>query len=582
MKRRAGPVAVPPGRLMKCPTGVRGLDAITSGGIPRGRPTLVCGGSGSGKTLLGLEFLVRGIQNHNEPGVFMCFEERSADLAQNVASLGFDLGALEAGHKLVIDHVAIAPDEMVESGEYNLDGLFVRLNAAIDAVGAKRVVLDTIEVLFSSLSNQSIIRSELRRLFAWIKEKNVTAIVTGERGDGSLTRNGLEEYVSDCVILLDNRVINQIATRRLRIVKYRGSSHGANEYPFLIDEHGFTVLPITTIGLQYPASHDVISSGIPKLDAMFGAKGYFRGSTLLVSGSAGTGKTSIAAHFVDAACQRGERCIYFAFEESPDQIVRNMQSIGIDLDRWRTAGNLRFAASRPSSLGLEVHLSAMLKLVEDLGPHVVVLDPVSSFDPAGTQSDGLAMLMRMVDMLKLRGITALFTSLTSGERLTESSEVGISSLIDTWLIVRNLETTGERTRTLSIIKSRGMKHSNQARELLLTDSRIDLADIFIGPNGGMLTGSARGAQEMTDRAAAMTLQQVIASKKAAVARKQTAMTTRVAEMQAELAAETDELSIAIAQQETAACSLLAGRATLARNREQAGGARLLRANKVLG
>ena len=525
-----------------------------------------------------MEFLVRGIQRHDEPGVFMCFEERSADLARNVASLGFNLNALVADHKLVIDHVAIDPDELVETGEYNLDGLFVRLNAAIDAIGAKRIVLDTIETLFSALTNQNILRSELRRLFGWIKEKNVTAIVTGERGEGSLTRNGLEEYVSDCVILLDNRVIDQIATRRLRIVKYRGSSHGGNEYPFLIDEQGFTVLPITAIGLQYPASRDIISTGIPKLDAMFGAKGYFRGGTLLVSGSAGTGKSSIAAHFVDAACQRGERCIYFAFEESPDQIVRNMRSIGIDLERWRTAGNLRFAASRPASLGLEVHLSGMLKLVDDLDPQVVVLDPVSSFESAGTSMDATAMLMRMVDLMKNRNITALFTSLTSGERLTERSEVGISSLIDTWLIVRNLETAGERTRTLSIIKSRGMKHSNQTRELLLTDNRIDLAEVFIGPDGGILTGSARDAQEMVDCAAATALQQVIVTKKAAIARKQTVMTTRIAEMQAELAAETEELTMAITQQEAAASSLSTGRTMLGRQREQAGGSSLSRVN----
>jgi circadian clock protein KaiC len=569
------PVASPVEHLAKCPTGIRGLDDITNGGIPYGRPTLVCGASGSGKTLLAMEFLVRGIQQHDERGVFMCFEERSSDLAKNVASLGFNLRALEADKKLVVDHVAINREELFETGEYNLDGLFLRLNAAIDSVGAKRIVLDTIETLFSALTNQNILRSEFGRLCAWIKEKNVTAIVTGERGEGKLTRNGLEEYVSDCVILLDNRVVDQIATRRLRIVKYRGSSHGANEYPFLIDEQGFTVLPITAIAMQYPASREVISTGIPKLDTMFGANGYYRGGTLLVSGSAGTGKSSIAAHFVDAGCQRGERCIYFAFEESPDQIVRNMRSIGIDLDRWRAAGNLRFAASRPASLGLEVHLSSMVKLVDEVGPQIIVLDPVSSFESAGTSTDALAMLMRMVDLMKVRNITALFTSLTSGERQTERSEVGISSLIDTWLIVRNLETAGERTRTLSIIKSRGMKHSNQARELLLTDSHIDLADVFIGPDGDILTGSARDAQEMADRATATTLQQVIASKKAAIARKQSVLATRISEMQAELAAETEELSAAITQQESATNSLLAGRTLLGRRREQLGGSPLL-------
>jgi circadian clock protein KaiC len=558
--------------MLKCPSGINGL---TNGGIPRGRPTLVCGASGSGKTLLAMEFLVRGIRQHNEPGVFMCFEERSVDLAQNVASLGFDLPALIDDKKLFIDHVAIDRSEMAETGEFSLDGLFLRLNAAIDEVGAKRIVLDTIEILFASLINQSILRAELRRLFAWIKEKGVTAIVTGERGDGVLTRNGLEEYVSDCVILLDNRLIDQVATRRLRIIKYRGSAHGSNEYPFLIDEQGFTVLPITAIGLHYTALQNIISTGIPKLDAMFGGNGYFRGGTLLVSGSAGAGKTSIAAHFIDAACQRGERCIYFAFEESPDQIVRNMRSIGIDLDPWRKAGTLRFAASRPASLGLEVHLSGMLKLVDDFKPQVVVLDPVSSFEEAGGATDALAMLMRMVDLLKIRGITALFTSLTSAEQSTERSETGVSSLIDTWLILRNLELAGERTRTLSIIKSRGMKHSNQARELILTDNRIDLVDVFIGPDGKILTGSARGAQEMVDRAATMTLQQIIAGKRAALARKQTFMDSRIAEMRAALAAATDELDVTVGQQELAESVLISGRATLAKDREQSGSARLL-------
>lgn len=572
MSRRNTTNATHLAELLKCPSGIRGLDEVTNGGIPHGRPTLVCGSSGSGKTLMAMEFLVRGILDHDEPGVFMCFEERSADLAQNVASLGFDLNSLIAANKLTIDHVSMGHEETMETGDYNLDGLFVRLNAAIDAIGARRIVLDTIETLFSTLTNEGILRPELRRLFAWIKEKNVTAIVTGERGEGSLTRHGLEEYVSDCVILLDNRVIDQVATRRLRIVKYRGSTHGANEYPFLIDEHGLTVLPITSIGLNHSASSEVVSSGIPRLDAMLGAHGYFRGGTLLVSGSAGTGKTSIAAHFVDAACRRGERCVYFAFEESAHQIVRNMRSIGIDLDRWLDAGTLRISASRPASLGLEVHLSGMLRLVDEFEPRTIVVDPVSSFEPAGTRSDALAMLMRLVDLMKTRGITALFTSLTSGELLTERSEVGISSLIDTWLIVRNLEAMGERIRTLSIIKSRGMKHSNQARELLLTNDGIDLADVCIGPNGGILTGSARAAQEMADRAAGITLEQIIAGKKAAITRKQSVMATRIAEMQAELAAETDELNVTIAQQQLAAATMLSGRATLARNREQPVGA----------
>ena len=531
---------------------------------------MVCGGAGSGKTLIGMEFLVRGIQQYGEPGVFMSFEERATDLAENVASLGYDLTALIADKKLVIDQVTIDRGEIMETGEYDLDGLFIRLAAAIAAVGAKRVVLDTIETLFAALTNTQVIRSELRRLFGWLKEKGVTAIVTGERGDGTLTRHGLEEYVSDCVIALDQRVTDQIATRRIRIVKYRGSAHGSNEYPFLIDEQGITVLPITAIDLNYPASQDVVSTGIAKLDSMLGGKGYFRGGSLLVTGTAGTGKSSIAAHFADAACRRGEQCIYFAFEESPDQIVRNMRSIGIDLGRWVEKGLLHFAAFRPSSFGLEVHLSTMLKQIDEIKPRIVIVDPVSSFAAAGTESDARSMLMRLIDLLKARQITALLTSLTGAGHAVEQSEVGISSLIDTWLMVRNLEQAGERTRTLSIIKSRGMKHSNQARELVLSDQGVDLAEVFIGPDGGILTGSARVAQEAADRAAAAALEDEIARKQDAMLRRRNAVDARIAEMQADLAAEAEEVGAAIRLQTSAASGRSTARAAQALEREQAG------------
>jgi circadian clock protein KaiC len=557
-------------RLQKSPTGIHGLDTITGGGLPRGRPTLVAGGAGSGKTLLGMEFLIRGIQQYDEPGVFVSFEERATDLTENVASLGYDLTALIADKKLVIDQVQIDRDDIIETGEFNLDGLFIRLNAAIDAIGARRVVLDTIETLFAALTNMHIIRSELRRLFGWLKEKGVTAIVTGERGDGVLTRHGLEEYVSDCVIALDMRVTDQIATRRLRVVKYRGSSHGTNEYPFLIDEQGFTVLPITAIDLNYTVSSEVISTGIPKLDAMFAVNGHFRGGTVLVSGTAGSGKTSIAAHFADAACRRGERCIYFAFEEASDQIARNMQSIGIDLARWADKGLLHFQAFRPSSLGLEVHLSTMLKLIDDIQPQVAVLDPVSSFISAGTELDARSMLMRLIDLLKSRQISALMTSLTSGGHAAEQSEAGISSLVDTWLMLRNLEQAGERTRTLSIIKSRGKKHSNQARELVLSERGVDLAEVFIGPDGGILTGSAREAQEAADRTAAAALVDEMARKEAAMQRKRKSVNARIAEMQADLAAEAGEIGVALGVQASVAADRAAARAAQALRRERAG------------
>ncbi len=558
-------------QLLKCPTGIHGLDAITGGGLPRGRPTLVCGGAGSGKTLIGMEFLVRGIQLHNENGVFVSFEERAIDLTENVASLGFDLPHLSASKTFIIDHVTIDRREITETGEYNLDGLFIRLAAAIDAVGAKRIVLDSIEALFSALQNATVIRSELHRLFFWLKEKGLTAVVTGERGEGTLTRHGLEEYVSDCVIVLDQPVTEHVATRRLRIAKYRGSAHGTNEYPFLIDVDGISVLPITSIDLNYPVTTEVVSSGIPRLDLMLGGSGYYRGGSLMVSGTAGAGKTSIAAHFADASCRRGEHCIYFALEESPDQIIRNMRSIGLDLGAWVKAGLLHFSAFRPASCGLEAHLATMVKLMDKIKPRIIVIDPVSSFTTAGSVLDANDMLMRLIDLMKSREITAMLVSLTNAGHAIEQTEVGISSLVDTWVMLRNVEHAGERTRTLSIVKSRGKKNSNQARELLLTEQGIKLVDVFVGPHG-ILTGSARVAQEAADRATAAALETEMARKAASILRKRRTMETRIAEMQEDLAAETEEVDMAIAAQTAIATGLKTARVAQALEREIGDGA----------
>lgn len=485
--------------LPKSPTGIQGLDEITGGGLPKGRPTLVCGGAGCGKTLLAMEFLVRGAVQFGEPGVFMAFEESAKELTQNVASLGFDLHALIARKQLSLDHVRIERSEIEETGEYDLEGLFIRLGHAIDAIGARRVVLDTVESLFSGLPNELIVRAELRRLFQWLKAKEVTAIITSERGNGTLTRQGLEEYVSDCVILLDHRVTDQASTRRLRIVKYRGSAHGTNEYPFLIDEHGMTVLPITSVGLAHPVSTERIATGIRGLDAMLGGKGYYRGSTALVSGTAGSGKTSLAAHFADAACRRKERVLYFAFEESPDQVTRNMRSIGIDLRPWTQKGLLQFHAIRPTYYGLEMHLTMMYKAITAFGPRVVIVDPITSFVVDGRQIEVKAMLMRLIDFLKTHQITALCTSLTGGGATLEHTDTAVSSLIDTWLLLRDVEAGGERNRAMYILKSRGMAHSHQIREFLLTDRGVDLREIYVGP-GGVPTGSAasRRADSTTD------------------------------------------------------------------------------------
>lgn len=489
-----------PEPLQKAPTGVRGLDELTGGGLPKGRPTLLCGSAGCGKTLMAMEFLVRGAVEFDEPGVFLAFEEHPSELAVNFASLGHDLKGLIAAEKLAVDFVHIERSEIEETGEYDLEGLFIRLGHSIDSIGAKRVVLDTIEALFSGLSNQAILRAELRRLFRWLKEKGVTAIITGERGDASLTRYGLEEYVADCVILIDHRVTESGATRRLRIVKYRGSSHGTSEYPFLIDEGGISILPISSLGLDHIAPTERVSSGIDRLDAMMGGKGFYRASSILVTGTAGSGKTSLAAHFAAAAARRGERCLWFAFEESPSQIERNMRSIGIDLRNAVKKGRLQFHAERPAVFGLEMHLLTIHRRVEEFAPQVVVLDPITNFGAVGTPVEVKSMLTRLIDYFKRRKITAFFTSLTSGGDLTESTEVGVSSLMDTWLLLRDMESGAERNRLLHLLKSRGMAHSNQVREFLLTDDGVQLAEVYTGPSGRLLTGSARAVIEAEERA----------------------------------------------------------------------------------
>lgn len=468
--------------LRKTPTGIQGLDEITFGGLPAGRTTLVCGGAGSGKTVLAIEFLVQGIRTYGEPGVFMAFEETAQELCQNVISMGFDLRRLEQEKKLVIDPVYIERSEIEETGEYSLDGLFIRLEQAIDSVKAKRVVLDTIEVLFAGLRNESIIRAELRRLFRWLKEKGVTAIVTGERGDDKLTRYGLEEYVADCVILLDHRVTEQISTRRLRVVKYRGTLHGTDEFPFLMTEEGISILPLTSLGLTHTASAERISSGVPGLDAMLGGKGFFRGTSILVSGTAGTGKTSLAAHFVRAGCERGERCVYFAFEESVGQIIRNLRSIGVSLQPFVDKGLLHFVTVRPTSLGLEAHLAAMHDAIHQWKPSLVVVDPISNMISATNLSGVKSMLARLVDFLKMQEITAMFTHLSSAgtTESQESTTEGVSSLMDTWLLLRDMERRGRRSFGIFVLKSRGMAHSHEIKEFKLTDNGIHIGDVITG------------------------------------------------------------------------------------------------------
>jgi circadian clock protein KaiC len=550
----------------KSPTGIHGLDEMTHGGLPQGRPTLLCGSAGCGKTLFGMTFLYNGAVEYNEPGVFIAFEEKPEDLIQNVGSLRYDVGKLIAEKKLAIDHIEIERTKISEAGEYDLEGLFIRLGFAIDSIGAKRVVIDTIETLFSGLENEQLLRAELRRLFEWLKAKGVTAIITGERGDGTLTRYGLEEYVADCVILLDNRVHDQLTTRRMRIVKYRGSAHGTNEYPFIIDEQGITVMPITSSGLSHDASTERMPSGIPDLDRMLEGKGYFKGSSILVSGMAGSGKSTVSAHFVNAACAGGHRCIYFAMEESPRQIIRNMRSVGIDLQQWVDKKLLRFSARRPSLFGLETHLATMYRDVTDFDPAAVAIDPMSALLSAGVTGDVHSMILRLVDFLKGRGVTALFTNLgvSGGENAT--TEIQISSLMDVWLLLYNRESNGEHNRQLYLLKSRGMAHSNQVREFILSSDGIKLREAYVGPEG-VLTGSARLAQEAKDQAAVLVREQVMERSSRELERKRREIAAQIEILQAQLAGEDAEATLVNREGTAREDQLTADRVAMSKSRQ---------------
>ena len=540
--KKKNPSGPAPG-IEKAKSGIHGLDDITGGGLPRGRTTLISGGAGCGKSMFGLEFLVNGITAHGEPGVLVTFEESAREIAQNAASLGHDIDALVAGGKLFIDHVRLERSEIAETGDYDLEGLFVRLQHAIDEVGAKRIVLDTLEALFAGLSNEAILRAELRRLFRWLKERGLTALVTAEAGDRTLTRQGLEEYVSDCVIALDHRVVDQVSTRRLRVVKYRGSAHGTNEYPFLIDARGIKVLPITSLGLEHDALDERIPSGIPALDEMLGGDGFYRGSTVLVTGSAGTGKTSVAAHFAAETARRGERVLYLSFEESQSQIVRNQLSIGLDLLPAVERDLVRFRSVRGAHYGLEMHLASIYSLVEEFEPAVVILDPITALRAAGTEADSTAMLVRVIDFLKVRGITTFLTDLqhssVSGVG-SETTSTNISSIVDTWILLRDIELGGERNRALYVLKSRGMFHSNQIREYRLSDQGFEFRDVYIGQQG-VLTGTLRTAQEARDAAEQRLRHLAIEGKQRDLERKRKALDARIETMRMEFEAEQDDL-----------------------------------------
>ncbi|MCO5730045.1 circadian clock protein KaiC [Rhizobium sp. SSA_523] len=536
--------------IEKSLTGIEGFDELTLGGLPSGRPSLICGSAGCGKTLFASTFLINGARDYDEPGVFVTFEERPIDIVNNVASLGFAVDDLVDQGKLLIEHVAVDPADVAEIGDYDLEGLFLRLELAIDQIGAKRVVLDTIESLFSAFQNPAVLRAEIRRLFDWLKHKGMTTVITGERGDGTLTRQGLEEYVSDCVILLDHRVHNQISTRRMRIVKYRGTAHGTNEYPFLIDRDGFSVLPISALGLNHQVSDTRISTGIADLDRMMDGGGFYRGSSILVTGVAGSGKSTVGANFVNATCSAGERALYFSFEESAEQTVRNMRSVGLDLQRHLDAGLLKYIAARPTFYSLEMHLAVMLREINRFNPALVVLDPISAFLGTGDDLEVQSMLLRMVDALKSRGITAVVNHLMHSQDGRNATEAGLSSLMDGWILLLNREHSGEFNRELYLLKARGMAHSNQVREFVMSSDGIRLLEPYIGA-GQALTGSARKAEEarlrlqdIERRREIETAKQEIAERRRRAAAELEALQARIASDEAELARfEDDEREI---------------------------------------
>ena len=530
--------------LEKSSSGIAGLDEITEGGLPKGRPTLICGSAGCGKTMFAMQFLVNGVEN-NEPGVFVSFEETQEELEKNFASLGIDLKKLEEEKKFAVEYIYMERSEIEETGEFDLEGLFIRLAYAVEQIGAKRIVLDTIEAIFSGLPNEFILRAELRRLFAWLKSKGLTAIITGERGENSLTRYGLEEYVADCVILLDNPVVDKISTRNLRIIKYRGSSHGSNEYPFLMDEDGISVLPVTSLLLDHEASEEYIPTGVDDLDIMLGGNGFYKGSSVIISGSAGTGKSSLGAQFAENTCKNGNKCIIFAFEESPKQIIRNMRSIGIDLQTWADKGLLKFHATRPTLYGLETHLVNINKLINEFQPDVAIFDPISNLITVGSSKEVKSMLTRLIDFLKSKQITTLSTSLTiMGHTETD---VGVSSLMDSWIDLKSIETNGERNRTIDIVKTRGMYHSNQVREFKLTNKGIKLVDLYLGPSG-MLTGSARIAQIAKENAQKLVRQKDIERKQRKLEEKRRKIESQISEIKAQYESEKQELDRTIAQE----------------------------------
>lgn len=552
-------------QLAKCPTGIEGLDTITNGGLPRNRLTLICGGAGSGKTSLGVEFLVQGIIKYNEPGLLITFEEKPQEIIENAASIGFDLEDLINKKKLFIEYIEVQEEEIAQSGDYTLEGLFIRFEQIVTSIAIKRVSLDTLDSIFATLGNTLILRAEIYRLFSWLKQKNITSLVTAEAGINTLSRNGLEEYISDCVISLRTNIVSEVLTRLLRIVKYRGSKHGTNEYPFLITDSGINLFPITSNYLNNIVSTEFVSTGVKELDEMMDNKGYYQGSTVLITGTAGTGKTSLASIFSNSICQKGERCIYFTFEEMINQILRNMSSINLNLQQWIDKDLLKFYAYRSSIYGLETHLLTIQNLIKQFKPQAVIIDPINNFELIGTELEIKSMMTRLIDFLKAQQITALFTSLTTAINPKEHAEVGISSLIDSWLVLQNLEYAGERTRGITIVKSRGIAHSNQIREFIITSNGVKLEKIYVGPNG-ILTGSARLDQEEQENLQFLLQEKETLRRKKLLEHKKATLEAKIMALKSEFDADTEEIESLIMKEEIQNKGILETRSTMAQRR----------------
>lgn len=552
-------------RLAKCPTGIEGLDTLTNGGLPRNRLTLICGSAGSGKTSLGIEFLVQGIIKYDEPGLFITFEEKPQEIIENAASIGFDLEDLINKKKLFIEYIPVQEEEVMQSGDYTLEALFIRFEQVITSIAVKRVTLDTLDSIFASLGNTPVLRAEIYRLFNWLKQKNITSLVTSEAGITTLSRNGLEEYISDCVISLRTNIVSEVLTRFLRVVKYRGSKHGTNEYPFLITDIGINLFPITSNYLNNIVSTEFVSTGVKELDEMMDNKGYYRGSTVLVTGTAGTGKSSLAAVFSNSICQTGERCIYFTFEEMINQILRNMSSVNLNLQQWIDKDLLKFYAYRSPTYGLETHLLTIQNVIKEFKPHAVIIDPITNFDLIGTELEIKSMMTRLIDFLKAQQITALFTSLATTIDPREQTEIGISSLIDSWLVLQNLEQAGERTRGITILKSRGIAHSNQIREFIITSNGIKLEKIYVGPNG-ILTGSARLDQEEQEKLHLLLQEKETLRRKKLLEHKKALLEAKIMALKSEFDADVEEIESLIMKEEIQNKRILETRSAMAKRR----------------